>query len=139
MNTPKFNELIDRLLSEKEVEVARVIPQKEYYLKSYDEIPSGTLSDDVRVTYDRLSGMSGEVHSGEAFIKQLQKSGLGSREINKLLNMGVLEASEEDKSEEVGALDVPEDEMSQRDRFSVSDVEDMVSPSFKSSRGFGED
>jgi hypothetical protein len=36
----------------------------------------------------------------------------------------------------VGALDVPEDEVGGRDRFSTSDVEDLVNPSFKR-KGFG--
>jgi len=139
MNTPKFDQLVNRLLSEKELGDVKLNLQKDYYLKSYDEIPSGTLSDDERVAYDRLSGMSGEVHSGEAFLKQLQKSGLGNRDINKLLSLGVMETAEEEGEGDVNALEVPEDEMSQRDRFSASDVEDLVSPSFRSSRGFGED
>lgn len=139
MSTPKFDQLINSLLSEKEMEDVKLNLRKDYYLKSYDEIPSGTLSDDERVAYDRLSGMSGEVHSGEDFLKQLQKSGLGTRDINKLLGLGVMEVAEEEGEGDVNALEVPEDEMSQRDRFSVSDVEDMISPSFKSSRGFGED
>ena len=99
MSTPKFNELFDRLLAEKEIEAIKFNPNKDYYLKSYDEIPSGTLSDDVRVIYDRLSGMSGEVHSGEEFVKQLVKSGLRSRDVNKLLGLEVMEPAQEDETE----------------------------------------
>lgn len=71
-------------------------PRSDYYLKSYDEMPSGKLDGDVRVAYDRLSGMSGEVHSGADFVKQLQKSGLGARQFNQLLDLGILEPADEE-------------------------------------------
>ena len=71
----------------------------EYYLKTYKEIPAGKLSGDARVTYDRLSGMSGEVHSGQEFVDQLKKSDLGERQVNQLLDLGVLEPADNDMSD----------------------------------------
>jgi len=74
-------------------------PRAEYYLKTYKEIPSGKLSGDIRVAYDRLSGMSGEVHSGLGFVNQLKKSGLGERQVKQLLDLGILEPADSDVSD----------------------------------------
>lgn len=128
MSTPKFDQLITQLLSEKEIGNNTFSPKKDYYLKSYDEIPSGTLSVDARVVYDRLSGMSGEVHSGEDFIRQLQKSGLSIRDVNKLLNLEVMEPAEEENEPERD-LDIEisdEDELSSGGDY-VSDEDDDYS------------
>ena len=86
--------------AEEEVEKkASYNPRADYYLKTYEEMPSGKLSGDVRVAYDRLSGMSGEVHSGADFVKELAKSGLGARQVNQLLDLGVLEPADEEVSD----------------------------------------
>jgi len=74
-------------------------PRTDYYLKSYEEMPSGKLAGDVRVAYDRLSGMSGEVHSGSDFVKQLEKSGLGASHVKQLLDLGILEPADEEISD----------------------------------------
>jgi hypothetical protein len=50
---------------------------KDYYLKTYEEIPSGTLTGDLSVAYDRLSVVSGEVHSGSKFVDVLKRSNMG--------------------------------------------------------------
>ena len=71
----------------------------EYYLKTYEEMPAGKLSGDVRVAYDRLSGMSGEVHSGQEFVDQLKKSDLGERQIRQLLDLRILEPADSDMSD----------------------------------------
>lgn len=86
--------------AEEEVEKkASYNPRADYYLKTYEEMPSGKLSGDARVAYDRLSGMSGEVHSGADFVKELAKSGLGARQVNQLLDLGVLEPADEEVSD----------------------------------------
>lgn len=135
----KFQSLLETYfssLTENEIKV-KFNPRKDYYLKSYDEMSSGTLNDDERVTYDRLSGMSGEVHTGEDFVKQLQKSGLGNRQINRLLELGILEPAEETSSEgDIEALDVMDDE--DREFQSQQEVEDFIDPSFKRSPRFFE-
>jgi hypothetical protein len=71
-------------------------PARDYYLKSYDEIPSGKLKGDLQVAYDRLSGLSGEVHSGNDFAKLLKKSNLPSNFLKQLLDLDILEPAEED-------------------------------------------
>jgi phosphomannomutase len=77
------------------------VPTNEYYLKTLEEIPSGKLKGDLQVVYDRLSGVSGEVHTGNEFAKILKNSGLNPNFLKSLLNLDILESIEDD-SENVG-------------------------------------
>ena len=76
-------------------------PSADYYLKSYEEIPSGTLKGDTQVAYDRLSGMAGEAHSGGDFAKTLKNSQMSTSFLKQLFDLGVLEFAETD-SEDFG-------------------------------------
>lgn len=64
---------------------------KDYYLKTYEEIPSGTLTGDLSVAYDRLSVVSGEVHSGSKFVNVLRNSNMGPHFLKQLFAAGILE------------------------------------------------
>lgn len=94
--------------------VAGFKPSKDYYLKNREEIPSGTLKGDLEAIYDRLSGAAGEVTTGTDLEKVLRKSGTEQGRITsylrKLVELGVLEASEEDGGNgSGGALEAGED------------------------------
>jgi hypothetical protein len=102
-------------------------PKADYYLKSYEEMPSGKLSGDVRVAYDRLSGMSGEVHSGADFVKQLAKSGLGARQFNQLLDLGIMEPADGEISDVGDTEGFKETEDEYIDRLTRSAREDFRS------------
>jgi hypothetical protein len=147
MNTPKFDQLINKLLSEKEITKSfQPSLNVNYTFKELESVPAGTLSDDERRVYEVVDANSS--YSGKDLMDYLKDEiKLDPREdlndskiksvLNKLLDKGLLSAAKQSSEEdEVGALDVPEDEMGGRDRFSTSDVEDLVSPSFKR-KGFG--
>lgn len=102
-------------------------PRADYYLKSYEEMPSGKLSGDVRVAYDRLSGLSGEVHSGADFVKELSKSGLGARQFNQLLDLGILEPADEEISDAGDTEGFKETEEEYIDRITRAAREDFRS------------
>ena len=114
--------------AEKEVEKnVSYNPRADYYLKTYEEMPSGKLSGDARVAYDRLSGMSGEVHSGADFVKELAKSGLGARQVNQLLDLGVLEPADEEVSDVGDTEGFKETEEDYIDRITRAAREDFRS------------
>lgn len=89
--------------SEKEIPLTTsYVPHNEYYLKTYDEIPSGTLHGDLQIAYDRLSGLSGEVHTGNEYAKVLSKSNLKPYHLQQLLAANVLEPAESEDLQNVG-------------------------------------
>lgn len=102
-------------------------PRADYYLKSYEEMPAGKLTGDVRVAYDRLSGMSGEVHSGSDFVKQLEKSGLGASHVKQLLDLGILEPADEEISDAGDTEGFKETEEEYIDRITRAAREDFRS------------
>jgi hypothetical protein len=90
--------------------------QKDYYLKTYDEIPSGTLQGDLSVAYDRLSGFSGEVHSGNKFAETLKKSDMGAHYLKQLFAANILEKADEDEidSSDTEGFSEPEEDYIER-------------------------
>ena len=86
-------------------------PNAEYYLKKYPELPSGTLKEDVRAIYERVSGLAGETLTGKEFVKFFERYKFGIKEIKQLLKANILEPAEtEVVPGDVSGLDVPEDE-----------------------------
>jgi hypothetical protein len=115
------------------------IPHHEYYLKNYDEIPSGTLQGDLQIAFDRLSGLAGEVHTGHEFAKVLSKSNLKPYFLQQLLNYKVLEPAETENISDVGDTEgFNEPEEDYMNRITKHAREDYMSSSPKSSFG-GED
>jgi len=137
MNTPKFDQLINQLLSEKELTKSfQPSSNVNYTFKELESIPVGTLGDDERRVYDTVDANSS--YSGRDLIDYLKDEvKLDPREdlniskikyvLNKLLDKGLLSSTKQSSEE---------DEVGGRDRFSTSDVEDLVNPSFKR-KGFG--
>ena len=71
-------------------------PSRDYYLKKYEEIKSGTLKGDLQVAYDRLESFSGEVHSGSEFAKILKNNNLPISFLRQLFELDVLELADDD-------------------------------------------
>jgi hypothetical protein len=90
-------------------------PRRDYYLKNREEIPSGTLKGDLDVIYDRLSGIAGEVVTGEDIENTLRKSGTEQGKITsylrKLVDAGVLEPAAEEGSGGGAALETGDENM----------------------------
>ena len=88
---------------------------REYYLKTLEEIPSGTLKGDLRAVYSRLEGVAGEVHDGKELEKLLINSGTDRGDIvnalRKLVSAKLLEPSEEQVAKDAKALEVPDEDM----------------------------
>lgn len=100
--------------AEKPVAAASFKPGRDYYLKSREEIPAGTLKGDLQAIYDRIEGIAGEVTSGADIEKTLRKGGTEQGRISsylrKFIEVGVLEpAEEEGGSGSGGALEAGED------------------------------
>ena len=71
-------------------------PSKDYYLKKYEEIKSGTLKGDLQVAYDRLEPFSGEVHSGSEFAKLLKNSNLPLGFLRQFVELDLMELVDDD-------------------------------------------
>ena len=74
-----------------EKSVAKVYsPNAEYYFKTVDEIPSGTLQGDLKIQYERLSNLTGETMRGSDFEKQFQRYNLPTNLVSKFARMDVM-------------------------------------------------
>lgn len=103
----------DEYVAPEEKPAAYFSPSKEYYLKIEDEIRGGTFAKDpeVKAIYDKLSAMYGEVASGRDFEKYASRFDLGSKDLTKLIDAGVMDYSEEqlEKGEAAGFEETEED------------------------------
>lgn len=72
-------------------------PNAEYYFKTIDEIPSGTLEGDLKIQYERLSNLTGESMKGIDFEKQFQRYNLPSNLVSKFVRLNVLTILSEDE------------------------------------------
>ena len=113
-------------------------PSRDYYLKTYEEIPSGKLKGDIQVAYDRLSGMSGEVHSGNDFAKALKNSNLPISFVKQLFDLDIIEPIDADTDDVGDTAGFDETEQDYMDRLSKAAREDYEKSS-PSSRFGGED
>ena len=72
-------------------------PSTEYYLKTYEEIPSGTLDEhDLAAQYKRLSSFYGETHTGQDFVDAFSRYGFSQRDVELFIRRGLLEPQSED-------------------------------------------
>lgn len=113
-------------------------PARDYYLKTYEEIPSGKLKGDIQVAYDRLSGMSGEVHSGNDFAKTLRNSNLPVSFVKQLVDLDIIELADTDIEDVGDTKGFDETERDYMDRLTKAAREDYEKSS-PSSRFGGED
>ena len=113
-------------------------PSRDYYLKTYEEIPSGKLKGDIQVAYDRLSGMSGEVHSGNDFTKVLRNSNLSPSFMKQLFDLDIIEPADADAEDVGDTKGFDETEREYMDRLTRAAREDHERSS-PSSRFGGED
>jgi hypothetical protein len=65
-------------------------PNREYYFKTIDEIPSGTLEGDMKIQYERLSNLTGETMTGTEFEKQFQRYNLPTNLVSKFARLDVM-------------------------------------------------
>lgn len=72
-------------------------PEIEYYFNTLTELKSGTLSHDLRIKYDKLDPLKGEVYKGKDFVKMFQKYGLSQKDVNDFIKNGILEPTEDYK------------------------------------------
>jgi hypothetical protein len=86
-------------------------PRAEYYLKKYEEIISGSLKEDLRAVYERVSGLGGETLTGKEFVSFFERYGFGIKEVKQLLKANVLEPAETEViAGDSKGFDIPEDE-----------------------------
>jgi hypothetical protein len=62
----------------------------EYYFKTIDEIPSGTLQGDMKIQYERLSNLTGETMTGGEFEKQIQRYNLPTNLVSKFVKLDIM-------------------------------------------------
>lgn len=72
-------------------------PNAEYYFKTIDEIPSGTLEGDLKIQYERLSNLTGETMRGSDFEKQFQRYNLPTNLVSKFARLDVMTTLSEDE------------------------------------------
>ena len=113
-------------------------PSKDYYLKKYEEIKSGTLKGDLQVAYDRLEAFSGEVHSGSEFAKILKNSNLPLSFLRQLFDLDILELADEDLPDAGDTKGFDETEQDYMERITKGAREDYDKSS-PASRFGGED
>jgi len=65
-------------------------PNREYYFKTTDEIPSGTLEGDLKIQYERLSNLTGETMKGMDFEKQFQRYNVPTNLVSKFARLDVM-------------------------------------------------
>lgn len=65
-------------------------PNAEYYFKTIDEIPSGTLQGDLKIQYERLSNLTGETMRGSDFEKQFQRYNLPTNLVSKFARLDIM-------------------------------------------------
>jgi hypothetical protein len=65
-------------------------PNREYYFKTIDEIPSGTLEGDLKIQYERLSNLTGETMRGMDFEKQFQRYNVPTNLVSKFARLDVM-------------------------------------------------
>ena len=111
----------------------------EYFIKSRDDIPSGTLSRELEPIYSRIEGLAGEDISGEDIEKRLQQSGTERgkivRYIKDLIKANVIEPSESAKtSDEVSALEPGEEDMG---RVEQDTFDKLYKHAFRDYKGAG--
>jgi hypothetical protein len=95
---------LDELDSTGEIEIPEETPKRnaifnprsEFYLKRYEQIPAGTLKGDALAVYERVSGLAGEVLTGKDFLKFFERYNLGVKDLQNLLNHGILEFADSD-------------------------------------------
>jgi len=85
----------ERFEGEEEASVERVVskaynPNREYYFKTIDEIPSGTLEGDLKIQYERLSNLTGETMKGMDFEKQFQRYNLPTNLVSKFARLDIM-------------------------------------------------
>jgi hypothetical protein len=86
-------------------------PHAEYRLKTYDEMASGNLKDDLSAIYERVSGLAGETLTGKEFVKFFERYGFGIKEVKQLLKANVLELAETEAAPgDVSGFDVSEED-----------------------------
>lgn len=87
---------------------------KDFYLKTREELPAGTLEGDLEPIYKRIESMAGTTETGKDIEKSLEQAGtdrgrIGSY-LRKMVEVGILEPAEsEAASGDVEALE-PDDE-----------------------------
>lgn len=65
-------------------------PNAEYYFKTIDEIPSGTLQGDLKIQYERLSNLTGETMRGSDFEKQFQRYNQPTNLVSKFARLDIM-------------------------------------------------
>ena len=64
--------------------------EAEYYFKTIEEIPSGTLQGDLKIQYERLSNLTGETMRGTDFEKQFQRYNLPTNLVSKFARLDIM-------------------------------------------------
>ena len=72
-------------------------PNAEYYFKTIEEIPSGTLEGDMKIQYERLSNLTGETMRGTDFEKQFQRYNIPTNLVSKFARLDILTTLSEDE------------------------------------------
>jgi hypothetical protein len=111
----------------------------DYYIKTRDEIKSGTLTRELEPIYSRIEGMSGQESTGSDIEDRLRKAGTESGKISRyikdLIKAGVIEPSETAKSsDEIAALEGGDEDMS---RVEQDTFDKLYSHAFRDYKGAG--
>lgn len=117
---------------------------KDFYLKTREELPSGTLQGDLDVIYNRLESMSGSVTTGKDLEKALEQSGTErgriSSYLRKMVETGVLEPSEEEEANgDIAALEPDDEDMEKVEQDSFDKLFRGAYEDYLSSKGTGTD
>ena len=117
---------------------------KDFYLKTREELPSGTLQGDFEAIYNRLESMAGSVTTGKDLEKALEQAGTErgrvSSYLRKMVETGILEPAEEDgDAKDIEALEADDEDMEKVEQDSFDKLFRGAYEDYLASSGTGTD